>query len=297
MSKSDKQTKSNLKIRIVCPKCAKSEFITIPLEDIKGSGKGLTTILIPAGTSCEHSYQIFVDKNGAVRGYETPDYELTFTPTETEEVEELGEKSMLQVIRTIFGEEILLKAFRTAFSNGNLYCITENQYIKDHFKKLFENLFGSYCPDVHINNLEEYNKTVRKVVYSSKHKNALVFNADLMVIIKERFKEKLLRSQKFDFEQELLSQIDLETLSDKEIAKSLQKTIEEVIATVESIKKAIEKKKIKNKKESVNYFMDKAKLKPTFEFIDEVLKHRFDFYAEKIFFNVNAKVKKLNSLF
>ena len=70
------------KIHVVCPICNSDDYIFIPAMAISGAGKGLTSIFCPVDTICEHSFQIFVDNNGIVRGYETSDYELTFAPTE-----------------------------------------------------------------------------------------------------------------------------------------------------------------------------------------------------------------------
>ena len=41
------------------------------------SAKQLTTISIPSGLCCEHSFQSFVDKNFIVRGYQNVDFEFS----------------------------------------------------------------------------------------------------------------------------------------------------------------------------------------------------------------------------
>ncbi|TFG25178.1 MAG: hypothetical protein EU529_01975 [Promethearchaeota archaeon] len=63
-------------VRIVCPQCNKRNELTIPSKIINQS-KQLTTVSIPSGLVCEHTFQAFIDKNFKVRGYQKIDYELS----------------------------------------------------------------------------------------------------------------------------------------------------------------------------------------------------------------------------
>ena len=63
-------------IQIVCPNCKTKKKLKIPAKVINQS-KQLTTISIPSGLCCEHSFQSFVDKNFIVRGYQSVDFEFT----------------------------------------------------------------------------------------------------------------------------------------------------------------------------------------------------------------------------
>jgi hypothetical protein len=63
-------------IQIVCPKCKTNKKLNIPIKVINQS-KQLTTISIPSGLCCEHSFQSFVDKNFIVRGYQNVDFEFS----------------------------------------------------------------------------------------------------------------------------------------------------------------------------------------------------------------------------
>jgi hypothetical protein len=62
-------------IRIVCPTCKERKELKIPGKIINQS-KQLTTVSIPSGAVCKHSFQSFVDKNFKVRGYQTVDFEF-----------------------------------------------------------------------------------------------------------------------------------------------------------------------------------------------------------------------------
>jgi len=63
-------------VPMICPECKKGEKLQIPQQIINQS-KQLTTVSIPAGVVCEHSFQAFIDKNFKVRGYQKVDFELS----------------------------------------------------------------------------------------------------------------------------------------------------------------------------------------------------------------------------
>jgi len=62
-------------ILAICPTCKSRKELKIPTKIINQS-KQLTTVSIPSGTVCEHSFQSFVDKNFVVRGYQKVDFEF-----------------------------------------------------------------------------------------------------------------------------------------------------------------------------------------------------------------------------
>jgi tRNA U34 5-carboxymethylaminomethyl modifying enzyme MnmG/GidA len=63
------------KIQIICPICKTRDIIGIPV--IRQNEKiRLTTISIHKGLICPHHFQIFVDKNLQIRGYQKVDLEL-----------------------------------------------------------------------------------------------------------------------------------------------------------------------------------------------------------------------------
>jgi hypothetical protein len=61
---------------MVCPECSNKETLQIPKQIINQS-KQLTTVSIPIGVVCDHSFQAFIDKNFKVRGYQKVDFELS----------------------------------------------------------------------------------------------------------------------------------------------------------------------------------------------------------------------------
>ena len=63
-------------ILVICPTCKTKKDLKIPTKIIN-QAKQLTTVSIPSGAVCEHSFQSFVDKNFKVRGYQKIDFEFT----------------------------------------------------------------------------------------------------------------------------------------------------------------------------------------------------------------------------
>ncbi|TFF87974.1 MAG: hypothetical protein EU550_02200 [Promethearchaeota archaeon] len=63
------------KIKVICPICKEQKEINLPL-DIFNQNKNLTTVSIQKGLVCSHHFQIFIDKDFKVRGYQKVDFEI-----------------------------------------------------------------------------------------------------------------------------------------------------------------------------------------------------------------------------
>jgi len=63
-------------IIVICPTCKTKKDLKIPTKIIN-QAKQLTTVSIPSGAVCMHSFQSFVDKNFKVRGYQKVDFEFS----------------------------------------------------------------------------------------------------------------------------------------------------------------------------------------------------------------------------
>lgn len=77
-------------ILVVCPTCKSKKELKIPVKIIN-QAKQLTTVSIPAGAVCDHSFQSFVDKNFKVRGYQKVDFEFSHMEFYESSDAELGE--------------------------------------------------------------------------------------------------------------------------------------------------------------------------------------------------------------
>jgi len=141
MSNIEKTTQSfyhnSSKILFICPKCKKSDTLSFP-KSVVEKANNLTTISIPKGLICEHSFQVFIDKNFKVRGYQLVDFEFENKKkkdAETQEEKSLFENLILKGNEVTFYPEYLKKEEK----NNNLKQIYEDfwEYIPDK-NPLFE---------------------------------------------------------------------------------------------------------------------------------------------------------------
>ena len=65
----------NRYIEVICPVCKSKEVIHIPKSVIKNA-KQLTTVSVPKGKICQHHFQLFLDKNFSIRGYQKVDFQI-----------------------------------------------------------------------------------------------------------------------------------------------------------------------------------------------------------------------------
>jgi hypothetical protein len=63
------------KINVVCPICKTQNIINLPSKIINNASR-LTAISVPKGKICRHQFQLFIDKNFSIRGYQKVDYEV-----------------------------------------------------------------------------------------------------------------------------------------------------------------------------------------------------------------------------
>lgn len=69
------QDVSYREVKVECPFCTIKKILNIPFKIINQS-KQLTTVSIPEGLVCKHSFQAFIDKNFKIRGYQKVDFEF-----------------------------------------------------------------------------------------------------------------------------------------------------------------------------------------------------------------------------
>jgi len=281
------QTKGELiNIRVICPKCKKDQYIEFDFMHIKESKKGVTAILIPQNSICEHSFQIFVDKNGIVRGYETPDFELQVEQQKSveSELEEKISQHNFDVAKSLLGEEIFFRLLRSLIEGNEIFCVSESKSIREYIQNVLKNSFKEYCPKIYICSLSEYNSLYSKVIYSSQHKNAFVFNADIPVIIKSNYKKEYKKSD-YKFEISTLEYCEQKQNDREKIADEFYKIINYLLKNLTLIKDEIESEKLKGAK-AVEKYVKKlfpSQIEIDAEFVHEILMSRLNYNMNKKF--------------
>ncbi len=66
----------SIDIQVECPACNKKGKIDVPLNLLVETDKGTVTIDVPTEAICPHAFQVFLDKNANIRGYQKIDFQL-----------------------------------------------------------------------------------------------------------------------------------------------------------------------------------------------------------------------------
>jgi len=105
-------------VTLICPKCKTLKVIKVPSKILTQTGT-VTTIGIPVGLICDHSFQAYVDKFSSVRGYHVVDFlipktEYLHSVVPEEEPEEKG-------VQDIKKEEQIEIDVQEAFTTSKLF--------------------------------------------------------------------------------------------------------------------------------------------------------------------------------
>ena len=65
----------NRYVQVICPVCKTQNTVRIPKSVINQASQ-LTTVSVPKGEICQHHFQLFIDKNFKIRGYQKVDFQL-----------------------------------------------------------------------------------------------------------------------------------------------------------------------------------------------------------------------------
>jgi len=65
----------NKYIEVICPVCKAKKVIQVP-KSVVNQASQLTTISVPQDKICQHHFQLFIDKNFSIRGYQKVDFQL-----------------------------------------------------------------------------------------------------------------------------------------------------------------------------------------------------------------------------
>jgi len=136
-------TINNIQISVNCPICNANKELNFPYSIINDA-KQLTTVSIPSNLVCEHHFQMFIDKNFKVRGYQKVDFEI--------KIENLQEKN--------HNEDEL---FDNLIMEGNyLEYIPKNKTISNEIKRemTLKEIYEEFWEFIDDNN-EEFKKFIQ----------------------------------------------------------------------------------------------------------------------------------------
>ena len=102
------ETKMNedVVITLECPICRTKKGVKFP-RSIINQAKQLTTVSVTKGLLCGHHFQIFIDKNFKIRGYQKVDFELSPVKKEKMQKSEKDIKKIINNDKDLFDNLIL----------------------------------------------------------------------------------------------------------------------------------------------------------------------------------------------
>ncbi len=122
-------------IPIACPVCKAQNRIKIP-ERLIENAKQITTVSISKNIICKHHFQCFIDKNFAVRGYQTVDYQIE--KNENFEIEKGNDDKKLFQIIECNHNELKLKNEKSKNHQNNSINISQNMSLEEIYEEFWE---------------------------------------------------------------------------------------------------------------------------------------------------------------
>ena len=158
------------KIQIVCPICKTRDLIGVPKREINKSSH-LTTISIQKGLICPHHFQVFVDKNLQIRGYQKVDFELSDENSKKlrngVKAFNQNEKEEKEIFKNLEIDNNILKPMEPKKKVEEIKLIVKKKTLKEIYNEFWEFI-------------EEDNKKFQKFIINDKRRqdnlNNLNFN-------------------------------------------------------------------------------------------------------------------------
>ncbi len=189
----DEDSDVKIKVNIICPECKKNKDLFIPLNSIKVS-KTLTTVSIPPGYCCEHHFQIYLDKNFHIRGYQKVDIllddiklidGLDYDPQKESSLND----TQIKLIKSFFPTIIYEYIFKAILLKKNIIIISEE--LDDNDKSMLLKFLETIMKDLFTYNVKvikdktfELNKLMENtlLIQDMKTKGIKNFTKNLKVV-------------------------------------------------------------------------------------------------------------------
>ncbi len=134
---------------INCPVCHINGRMDIPPEVIENKQAGLVTINVPRDYVCPHAFQVFIDRNNVIRGYQKSDFQVELKREIKEVVHDALEDLKVfeisaQGIMHIATAEIFLAITKSLLLEIPITIISRNEL----FNKGIIAFFGDILPNI-----------------------------------------------------------------------------------------------------------------------------------------------------
>ncbi len=137
-------------VNIICPSCGVQGGIELPTTLFSNIPKGLATVNVPAEAVCEHSFQVFIDRNGIVRGYQRVDFELELKQEIRNTVENaLKELKRIEIslhgILSLLTTDIFLRILKCLLLRTPITIVCSNAELVDVLQAFFGDKFPEFA--------------------------------------------------------------------------------------------------------------------------------------------------------
>ena len=126
-------------VNVICPICKSKKDITVPISIINQTG--LTTVSIPKDLVCKHHFQVFIDKQFKVRGYQKVDLDLALNKNMVSNIDNLN-KNDNKLFENLILEgnylEYKPKKVKNIHMNSELEKIESNERQEMTLKEIYE---------------------------------------------------------------------------------------------------------------------------------------------------------------
>ena len=154
------------KLQIVCPICKTRDLIGVPKRELNKSTH-LTTISIHKGLICPHHFQVFVDKNLQIRGYQKVDFELSDENSKKlrngVKAFNQNEKEEKEVFKNLVVDENILKSIDSEKKVKEIKVNSKKKTLKEIYDEFWEFI-------------EDDNKIFQKIILNDKRRQGNLTN-------------------------------------------------------------------------------------------------------------------------
>ncbi len=189
-------------IEVTCPICGLRKILNIP-ESIVANTSHLATIFVPKSLVCIHHFQIFLDKQFKIRGYNKIDFELEAIQLE-DDTFNLNTQSLkinkdsLYMVKNNFPSVSIAYVFTSILLKKK--CIIVLDYFDIQLNKAIIEFFNNLLDDLFEFKIEIISRNKYNNLEKSKYKNSIIVDE-----LKTKGKPKL-DSKKIKMENSLIAE-------------------------------------------------------------------------------------------
>lgn len=131
-------------VRLQCPNCRAVGFRKIP-SSLVDEVEGLASVLVPKSAICEHAFQVYLDRDFNVRGYQKVDHAIELADLRERAVDgrqfSSEDLSSLDLLRFNFGPPTVTYMLAAIFRGLKFVLIVKHRFLTDHIHHLASLIF------------------------------------------------------------------------------------------------------------------------------------------------------------